>query len=142
MARWSEGGWKERVYNRGMEESPENGKELLHVKLHVHRLQRARSIDIIWPCWLNIKGGKMVQYMFQWSPLGRGGGWRRNDKDEPRYKESKHTYFIMRGGTWNDWLLWELKVASAWRVKAKKKNAVRITEKCYISIHMQELIKP
>jgi hypothetical protein len=23
-------GWKERVYNRGMEEAPENGKELLH----------------------------------------------------------------------------------------------------------------
>jgi len=22
--------WKERVYNRGMEEAPENGKELLH----------------------------------------------------------------------------------------------------------------
>jgi len=23
-------GWKERVYNRGMEEAPENGKELTH----------------------------------------------------------------------------------------------------------------
>jgi hypothetical protein len=46
---------------------------------------------------MNIKGGKMVQYMFQWSPLGGGGGGWRNDKDEPRYKESKHTY-----------LLWEL----------------------------------
>jgi len=59
---------------------------------------------------MNIKGGKMAQCMFQWSPLGGGGrGWRwRNDKDELRYKESKHTYFIMGSGTWNDWLLWEL----------------------------------
>jgi len=47
-----------------MEEAPENGKESLHsaqvngmnesvyfrhVKLHVHRLQGAQSIEIIWP---------------------------------------------------------------------------------------------
>ena len=112
-----------------------------HVKLHVHRLQEAQSIEIIWQYWMNIKGGKMAQFMFQWSPLGGGGWQRRNDKDEPSHKESKHTYFIMGAGTWSDWLLWKLKVASALRVKAKKKSAVRTTEKCCISIRMQGLIK-